>query len=129
MSVPCGQSPATNIQTSPKSVTNPESEFALFPNLALELRLKIWKIASFEHRNVDIWSINHVGASNAWDLVAKGPRWHSSTAPPAVLHVNQESRTECLKFYTLSFGIERTANNFTLPLKSTSIGARTESAS
>jgi len=34
---------------------------------------------------------------------------------PRVLHVNQESRTECLKFYTLSFGIERTGINFTLP--------------
>ena len=28
--------------------------------------------------------------------------------PLAVLNVNQEPRTECLQFYTLGFGVERT---------------------
>jgi hypothetical protein len=101
------------IFTPPKPVTAPLSEFTVFPNLPLEIRLKIWKIASFEKRQVDVWSIAEVDYNPMMDSPSTpsthfGYHYYSSTPPPAVLHVNQEARTECIKYYTLDFGVERT---------------------
>ncbi|KAK0113468.1 hypothetical protein ONS96_014332 [Cadophora gregata f. sp. sojae] len=83
-------------------------KFALFPKLPAELRVRIWKLASNETRNVDIWVRNiHVGIWNS--PYAGTPTWspyalYSSTKAPSILHVCHESRVEGLKYYVLDFG-------------------------
>ena len=76
--------------------------FTCFPKLPVELRLKIWGYASSVTRNVDIWARSldiEIRYSFQRTLY-----FYSSLPPPAVLHVNSESRCESLKYYDLDFG-------------------------
>jgi hypothetical protein len=80
------------------------TSFTVFPKLPIEIRLKIWKGASHFQRNLEIFShpISHYtivsgAASHAFKL-------QTSLPPPAILHVNSESRMEALQHYTLAFG-------------------------
>jgi hypothetical protein len=76
--------------------------FTCFPKVPVELRLKIWGYASSVNRNVDIWV-----RSLDTKLIKPYERplyFYTSLPPPAVLHVNSESRSESLKYYDLDFG-------------------------
>jgi hypothetical protein len=80
------------------------AEFTLFPKLPIELRVKIWKLASFVQRNVII-SASSLYLSNNSKYSKEWPYYFaSSSPPPAILHTTRESRTEGLKYYLLEFG-------------------------
>ncbi|KAG4431033.1 hypothetical protein IFR05_013491 [Cadophora sp. M221] len=65
--------------------------FTVFPNLPSELRLKIWQQACFPR----IVTLTYTSATSSFN---------SKTPPPTLLSVNQESRHEAFRIYTLSFG-------------------------
>jgi hypothetical protein len=77
--------------------------FTLFPDLPLELRLKIWFFIAPGPRTV---SIKYKGLS--FYSIGKGfsaaAGWRSPDPVPIVLHICRESRTEALKSYQLAFG-------------------------
>jgi hypothetical protein len=78
-------------------------EFHHFQSLPSELRLRIWGFALAVPRDVDI-------ACNTGIIQRGVPRtakyFHSSTPPPALLHVCHESRFEGLKIYSPCFQTE-----------------------
>lgn len=76
------------------SIEQPEPVFALFPDLPIELRMKVWEHA-FPARVVNlIYDQYH-------------DRFHSfNSTPPLLLHVHRESREMGLKLYHLCFGTE-----------------------
>jgi hypothetical protein len=77
-----------------KNVAVPAEAFTLFQKLAIELRLKIWKIALPGSRVV-------VPAySESKNNI------YSPARIPATLHVSRESRCEALKPYSLAFGLD-----------------------
>lgn len=73
-------------------------QFLLFPELAVELRLKIWEYCLPGPRVVKVWYPKP--AANQ-----KSPPGLITSAPvPAILHVNRESRAEVLRTHPLLFG-------------------------
>jgi hypothetical protein len=70
----------------------PITDFSLFLDLPLELRLKIWREVCHTSRVVEI----HYNLDDG--------RFVCSCNPPSVLQVCRESRSEALKIYKLSFG-------------------------
>jgi hypothetical protein len=72
--------------------------FALFPNLPFELRLKIWRSALPGPRNVGIKIRIKDAGFGGW--IAR----NSAPPPPVALQICHESRKEALKYYILSFG-------------------------
>ena len=82
----------------------PLPSFTPFQRLPKELRLEIWKIASFESRNVDVW-IDKKGMNDEGTIELVS-RFYSCSNVPAVLHACSESRTEALRHYSLDFGLE-----------------------
>jgi hypothetical protein len=77
--------------------------FTLFPDLPLELRLKIWsfitpgpRIVSIKYKGLSFYSIGKGFSAAAG--------WRSPDPVPIVLHICRESRTEALKSYQLAFG-------------------------
>jgi hypothetical protein len=77
--------------------------FTLFPELPLELRLKIWSFITPGPRTV---SIKYKGLS--FYSIGKGfsaaAGWRSPDPVPIILHICRESRNEALKSYQLAFG-------------------------
>jgi hypothetical protein len=73
------------------------TEFHLFPKLPIEIRLMVWKKASFISRAVHL-SIRRLDSDPIKiQLVSK-------THVPAILQTNQESRQEAANHYVLAFG-------------------------
>jgi hypothetical protein len=88
--------------------------FASFNRLPLELRVMIWKYACFHQRNVDITaSFLPDQLWENWDESYFDDVFYylSLCPPPAVLHVNQESRSEGLKWYSLEFSTQPTLSD------------------
>lgn len=77
--------------------------FPQFPKLPPELRLKVWKLASFHTRNIPV-NVHHQAIPGRDNYGRTTYKFTSSCLPPAILHCTQESRNEALKSYTLSFG-------------------------
>ena len=75
-----------------------ETDFQLFPSLPIELRLKIWKLASQVPRLVEVRFPKN-SLSHKHDFVSD---------PPAVLHTSHEAREEALKSYTLDLATKHT---------------------
>ncbi|KUJ06505.1 uncharacterized protein LY89DRAFT_743827 [Mollisia scopiformis] len=86
------------------------NKFERFNDLPIELRLRIWTIASFFPRNVcvevDRWFQCGIEQEDWGHLGAfRVPVTYTSNCPvPTVLHVCKESRKEALKYYSLEFG-------------------------
>ncbi|CZR56056.1 uncharacterized protein PAC_05944 [Phialocephala subalpina] len=98
---------SSSIPSSDNVITVDLQTFLCFKKLPIELRLKIWRIASFTQRNVDIWSesleiISKRGRDSEFNFVLHA--LHSTRPTPTVLHACQESRGEGLKHYSLEFG-------------------------
>ena len=70
--------------------------FYLFPDLPIELRLKIFKLAARHSRIIEIEARKHSTQEPNWTRVT--PR---SRRIPPILLVNREARGEALKFYTM----------------------------
>jgi hypothetical protein len=101
------------------------SEFTLFPQLPKELRFEIWKLATKEPRIVEICQFSSHREPNPTPIEGHIPEeeddeeeneylgrkntnpFYSPAALPAILHVNQESRTIALEHYRLSFANAR----------------------
>ncbi|KAE9366571.1 hypothetical protein N431DRAFT_495030 [Stipitochalara longipes BDJ] len=76
--------------------------FTCFPKLAIELRLKIWKTASYQTRNICLSYDYPDGTANGFE-----PFIYLAACPhPPLLQACHESRIEGLKHYTLDFGVE-----------------------
>ena len=73
-------------------------KFTVFPNLAVELRLKIWRSSFPGPRNVGVKIRIKDSGFGGWIVRENTP------PPPVALHVCHESREEALKYYILSFG-------------------------
>lgn len=91
-------------------INSQATEMNRFKDLPLELRRKIWKVASFIPRIVDVWRtpINSrgVAGNRYWDNTSLSYRNHrmvSRSPIPAILHVCHESRKEALRYYILGF--------------------------
>ncbi|CAG8983014.1 hypothetical protein HYALB_00003593 [Hymenoscyphus albidus] len=87
------------------------TEFTCFPRLPTELRLKIWGIICNTGRDLWIGAKYYRNTSDYSKLSEDEKedtylvfRYYTFSLPPAVLHVNHESRFEGLKYYTLAFG-------------------------
>ena len=89
------------------------TEFSSFPELAPELRCKIWAAASNEPRNVDIW-VRQITIDRNWSNFAP-ISYFSSTKPVAILHTCRESRLEALKFHFLEFGCTYNLEDYIKP--------------
>jgi hypothetical protein len=86
------------------SVAETSQKFHLFPELAAELRIKIWKLAAHQqprvieffdgNPNANYRSLYRNGMYAPWDHVTA-----ESKQVPALLQVNHEAREEALKFY------------------------------
>ena len=74
--------------------------FHLFPNLPIEIRLKIWSFDLSIPRTVTISCIREPIIRGA-QRTAKV--WSTDTPMPVLLHVNRESRYEALSIYTPYF--------------------------
>jgi len=94
-------------------VNNSGSEahcFTMFPKFPPEIRNRVWKLACFEQRNVDVWIAN-IAAEDRSALgkaLCEYREWaYQSNAPiPSVLHACRESRSIGLKHYSLEFGTQ-----------------------
>ncbi len=92
----------------PNAHTNASEEehtlihFPKFPELAPEIRLKIWKQICFLPRMVDLWQVQT-------DFIFPHCRiyeYKSHCPIPAILHTSQEARDVGLKYYIRGFGRE-----------------------
>lgn len=81
--------------------------FHCFDKLPIEMRLKIWKLASCVQRNVDIWCENldieiscrrHGYVDDTLHVLS------TTRSIPMVLHVCHESRREAPQHYSIEFG-------------------------
>jgi hypothetical protein len=86
------------------------TEFTRFKELPLELRLNIWDLVAFTPRNIDIWLGERTFLNEKMGWTENTARYniyffHSTTAPPLLLHVDQEARAEGLKVYKLDFRV------------------------
>jgi hypothetical protein len=94
------------------------SEFTLFPKLIKDLRFEIWKLAASEPRIVEICQFSSPTSidepipeeeeeDDGYEIEYYGRKnrnpFYSTAALPAILRVNQESRTIALEHYRLSF--------------------------
>jgi len=77
--------------------------FTLFPQLPLELRLKIWQTMLPGPRTVNIRYQMKYDSFNG-KTISSFTGWTSPDPVPVGLHVCQESREESLKHYQKSFG-------------------------
>jgi 2EXR family len=74
----------------------------------------IWKYTCFHQRNIDI-TASYL-PDQLWDIWDESYfddvfYYLSLCSPPAVLHVNKESRSEGLKWYSLDFGTKPTSSD------------------
>jgi hypothetical protein len=82
--------------TTPVDVTQANAnylQFSLFPQLPIELRLKIWRETLPGPRIVELPSVN-IHQRSGWSPVLAGP---------IALQINRESREQTLSFYKLCF--------------------------
>lgn len=75
------------------------STFTLFPSLPTELRLKIYSLALSVPRTLTLFCERKIIEGES----RRATRFHSSSPPPSLLSVCQESRFEALCHYTPSF--------------------------
>ena len=82
------------------------STFTLFSKLPVEIRLNIWKAASFLTRNIEIHQrlTPHRAMPGAKTTFTHSD-YFSNQPPPAILHTSREARSEGLKHYQLDFGV------------------------
>lgn len=93
----------------------PPGEFYFFPKLPLELRQMVWKFAANSSRFLALSDFGLAKISHI-DLEDRSPTIQTiKNSPPAVLHVCQESRNECLKLYKPIFGGKIDPTIFSLP--------------
>ncbi|KAF8855985.1 hypothetical protein BDZ45DRAFT_675784 [Acephala macrosclerotiorum] len=81
--------------------------FHCFDKLPIEMRLKIWKLASCVQRNVDIWCENleiELSCRRRGYIEDTLHVLSTTRSIPAVLHVCHESRREALQHYSVEFG-------------------------
>jgi hypothetical protein len=78
---------------------NPRNVFHNFEKLPTELRVRIWRLSIPIKRIVKIRDFTGFEQ----DLFPEGDRLRVLQKIPAVLHTNQESRTETMKYYTTPF--------------------------
>lgn len=76
--------------------------FALFPQLPLELRLTIWRHASFLPRELDVWGKQI--RRDTFFSEHTNYKFISTPTPPIVRHTSHDARQEGLKHYQLAFG-------------------------
>lgn len=88
------------------------SQFPAFPSLPIELRLKIWKLAFPAPRHVELVGPCVFGGCVFGTWAEYGPKERGKHYKkfnvlkaqfPVTLHVNQESRRECLRYYRVVF--------------------------
>jgi hypothetical protein len=88
------------------NIPGPEDKFTLFPELPVELRLKIWSLALPVSRVITIVS-DYSSAPEFFDPDHPDRTRYKARAcakpVPALLHCNSESRAVALKTYRLSF--------------------------
>jgi len=95
--------PATSPPNEPHPlppVSEPRSQFTIFPTLPAELRLKIWEFALPGPRVVEIKAPDCIFLEG--DPIASLD-FTSACAVPTPLHVNSEAREVALQHYQLSF--------------------------
>jgi hypothetical protein len=73
--------------------------FTCFADFPFDIRACIWQAVAFLPRDIDLWAqdLGVIGRSSLFRYVTTQP-------PPAILHVNKESRAIGLKYYSLEFG-------------------------
>ena len=86
------------------SATPPE--FTCFADFPFDIRAYIWEIVAFLPRDIDIWaqSLGTIARSSSLPHGFTLFRYVTTQPPPAILHVNKESRAIGLKYYSLEFG-------------------------
>ncbi|KAL2069112.1 hypothetical protein VTL71DRAFT_15450 [Oculimacula yallundae] len=92
--------------------------FTLFPKLPPELRLRILKL------HLPGNSLKYVGMQQyrymfAWD--SNTERWVINVPFPSLLHVNRESRYECLKYYAIMWPQRRYHSCAYYPMEKTAL--------
>src|SRR6187402_1897009 len=70
--------------------------FTLFANLPIELRHKIWKLASFYSRRIKLFSGYQI-----WLAANHSHHVEGQSKVPAILHTSKEARAEGLRYYSL----------------------------
>lgn len=97
-----------NNSTVPDSTVDSPGRFACFPRLPPELRLMVWKLVAQQPRVVEIRKVHRQWTGNSYKAwPAEALKYNSkyfqafNNTPPAILHVNQESRKEALGHYKL----------------------------
>ncbi|CAG8983015.1 hypothetical protein HYALB_00003594 [Hymenoscyphus albidus] len=88
------------------------TKFPAFPKLQAEIRLQIWELVCAFERDVFvgakfIYDMDHNEVQFPAEYGGTEPlfKYITDSPPPALLHVNQEARSEGLKNYILAFGV------------------------
>ncbi|KAF7931565.1 uncharacterized protein EAE98_004301 [Botrytis deweyae] len=76
------------------------STFTFFPDLPIEIRLYICKLACFQQRNIDVSFGSLRMGGNVGRCPPTGGKLVTYTKPPPILHVNREFRVEARKYYS-----------------------------
>jgi hypothetical protein len=84
-------------------ISQPLREFSKFPELPVELRLKIWEHVCFLGRDIDL-IIATLGELEATTGALKCYEFISSNSYPAILITCKQSRAVAMMHYRLSFG-------------------------
>ncbi|KUJ21584.1 uncharacterized protein LY89DRAFT_681048 [Mollisia scopiformis] len=91
--------------------------FTCFPDLPIELRLRIWTWACFHPRDVHV-GVKTVRTITPWTNpspigLVDYRYYFSRTSCPLILRTTRESRSEALKRYQLDFGIHTSIERLT----------------
>ncbi|CAG8951781.1 hypothetical protein HYFRA_00005585 [Hymenoscyphus fraxineus] len=88
------------------------TKFPAFSKLPAEIRLQIWELVCTFERDVFIgakfiYDVDHNEVQFPAEYGGTEPlfKYITDSPPPALLHVNQEARSEGLKKYILAFGV------------------------
>jgi hypothetical protein len=81
--------------------------FTCFADFPYDIRACIWESVAFLPRNIDLWAqgLGTITRASNQPHEFTLSRYISTQPPPAILHVNKESRAIGLKYYSLEFGL------------------------
>jgi len=93
------RNPIGTLATEPSPVVDDFPKFTYFPRLPPELRRKVWTIVSHHPRVLEVRAVASCEGEEVRHSFQRFKILHQTV--PAVVHVNQESRNEALRYYKL----------------------------
>lgn len=89
------------------NITASPPAFTCFADFPFDIRVCIWDNVAFLPRDIDLWAqgLGTIATSSSQPHEFTLFRYVTTQPPPAILHVNEESRAIDLKYCSLEFGL------------------------